>query len=108
MSDTLASGSPTATHSNRAGLNSPVRVLFASLVGTTIEFFDFYVYATAAVLVFPTLFFPNNDPTTALLASFGSGWFAVWFLVRYLKRRSLAPFVLYRLALAAVVLAVWV
>ncbi|WP_084437927.1 hypothetical protein [Shinella sp. HZN7] len=41
MSDMLASGSPTATHSNRAGLNSPARVLFASLVGTTIEFFDF-------------------------------------------------------------------
>ncbi|MBJ7485041.1 MAG: MFS transporter, partial [Brevundimonas sp.] len=34
------------------------RVLFASLIGTTIEFFDFYIYATAAVLVFPALFFP--------------------------------------------------
>ena len=37
--------------------NSPFRVLVASLVGTTIEFYDFYVYATAAVLVFPFLFF---------------------------------------------------
>ncbi len=36
------------------------RILFASLVGTTIEFFDFYIYATAAVLVFPTLFFPKG------------------------------------------------
>lgn len=80
MSDTLASGSPTATHSNRAGLNSPARVLFASLVGTTIEFFDFYVYATAAVLVFPALFFPNNDPTTALLASFAT--FSIAFFAR--------------------------
>nr|WP_314084972.1 MFS transporter [uncultured Shinella sp.] len=80
MSETLASGSPTATHSNRAGLNSPARVLFASLVGTTIEFFDFYVYATAAVLVFPTLFFPNNDPTTALLASFAT--FSIAFFAR--------------------------
>jgi len=42
----------------------------ASLVGTTIEFYDFYVYATAAVLVFPHLFFPAGDETTALLASF--------------------------------------
>jgi undecaprenyl-diphosphatase len=42
----------------------------------------------------------------ALAASFVSGWAAVWFLVRYLKRRSLWPFVLYRFALAAVVLAV--
>ncbi|HEV7250659.1 MAG TPA: MFS transporter [Shinella sp.] len=80
MSETLASGSPTATHANRAGLNSPARVLFASLVGTTIEFFDFYVYATAAVLVFPTLFFPNNDPTTALLASFAT--FSIAFFAR--------------------------
>ncbi|MGJ7041331.1 metabolite-proton symporter [Shinella sp. BE166] len=80
MSDSLASGSPTATHANRAGLNSPARVLFASLVGTTIEFFDFYVYATAAVLVFPTLFFPNSDPTTALLASFAT--FSIAFFAR--------------------------
>lgn len=35
------------------------RVLFASLVGTTIEFYDFYIFATAAVLVFPALFFPQ-------------------------------------------------
>lgn len=52
--------------------NSRGRVLFASLVGTTIEFYDFYVYATAAVLVFPHLFFPTGDDTTALLASFAA------------------------------------
>lgn len=52
-------------------LNSPARVIVASLVGTTIEFYDFYAYATAAVLVFPQLFFPTGNPTTALLASFG-------------------------------------
>ena len=40
--------------------NSKARVLFASLVGTTIEFFDFYIYATAAVLIFPHLFFPAS------------------------------------------------
>ena len=44
-------------------------MLFASLIGTTIEFFDFYIYATAAVLVFPTLFFPSSDPASATLAS---------------------------------------
>ena len=42
----------------------------ASLIGTTIEFYDFYVYATAAVLVFPHLFFPTGNETTALLSSF--------------------------------------
>ena len=46
------------------------RVILASLVGTSIEFYDFYVYATAAVSVFPLIFFPGDDPTTALLASF--------------------------------------
>jgi len=43
----------------------------------------------------------------ALLVAFLSGWFAVWFLVNYLKRRSLIPFVVYRLLLAAVIVAVW-
>jgi metabolite-proton symporter len=60
-------------------LNSPRAVLFASLVGTTVEFFDFYIYATAAVLVFPALFFPASDPGAARLASlatFGIAFFA--------------------------------
>lgn len=61
-------------------VNSPARVLLASLIGTTIEFFDFYVYATAAVLVFPTLFFPGADATTALLASFAT--FSIAFFAR--------------------------
>lgn len=46
--------------------------MLASLIGTTIEFYDFYVYATAAVLVFPHLFFPSDNETTALLASFAT------------------------------------
>ncbi|MEB2843234.1 MFS transporter [Rhizobiales bacterium RZME27] len=60
--------------------NSPAQVLTASVVGTTIEFFDFYVYATAAVLVFPALFFPGSDPTSALLASFAT--FSIAFFAR--------------------------
>jgi len=66
-------GTPTA-------LNSPRQVLFASLVGTAIEFFDFYIYATAAVLVFPRLFFPTTDPAAATLASLAT--FAIAFLAR--------------------------
>lgn len=50
--------------------NSTSRVVLASLIGTTIEFYDFYVYATAAVLVFPTLFFPSGNDTVALISSF--------------------------------------
>lgn len=45
--------------------------------------------------------------TVAVLVSFVSGWFSVWFLVNYLKRRSLTPFVVYRVALAALIVAVW-
>jgi len=56
------------------------RVLLASLAGTAIEFFDFYIYATAAVLVFPQLFFPNADPTTATLQSFAT--FSIAFFAR--------------------------
>ncbi|UOF12909.1 MHS family MFS transporter [Lysobacter capsici] len=60
--------------------NSPARVLFASLIGTTIEFFDFYIYATAAVLVFPKLFFTSADPGTAVLQSLAT--FALAFIAR--------------------------
>ncbi|GGF00250.1 MFS transporter [Mycetocola zhadangensis] len=59
-----------ATTVPQAPANSKSRVILASLIGTTIEFYDFYVYATAAVLVFPHLFFPPGDETTALLSSF--------------------------------------
>jgi metabolite-proton symporter len=67
---------------NDAGVavNRPSQVLFASLIGTTIEFFDFYIYATAAVLVFPKLFFPASDPASARLASLAT--FAIAFLAR--------------------------
>jgi metabolite-proton symporter len=61
-------------------VNTPGQVLFASLIGTTIEFFDFYIYATAAVLVFPRLFFPASDPASATLASLAT--FAIAFLAR--------------------------
>src|SRR5271154_4642362 len=50
------------------------------LIGTTIEFFDFYIYAMAAVLVFPKLFFPEQDPATAMLQSLAT--FALAFLAR--------------------------
>jgi len=61
-------------------VNSPGQVLLASLIGTAIEFFDFYIYATAAVLVFPRLFFPATDPTAATLASLAT--FAIAFFAR--------------------------
>jgi len=65
MTSIVSTGAPDGTPAN-----PPSRVLLASLIGTTIEFYDFYIYATAAVLVFPHLFFPAGNETTALLASF--------------------------------------
>jgi len=61
-------------------INTPRQVLFASLIGTTVEFFDFYIYATAAVLVFPRLFFPASDPASSTLASLAT--FGIAFLAR--------------------------
>ena len=61
-------------------VNTPGQVLFASLVGTTVEFFDFYIYATAAVLVFPRLFFPAGDAAAAVLASLAT--FGIAFVAR--------------------------
>ncbi len=74
----MTNSTPSVT--GQAPLNSPFKVLIASLIGTTIEFFDFYVYATAAVLVFPTLFFPSSDPTSAMLQSFAT--FSIAFFAR--------------------------
>jgi metabolite-proton symporter len=63
-----------------AGSASTRHILFASLIGTTIEFFDFYIYATAAVLVFPKLFFPAGDAASATLQSLAT--FALAFFAR--------------------------
>ena len=60
-------------------VNSLKHVLFGSLIGTTIEFFDFYIFANAAVLVFPQLFFPGSDSTISTiesLATFSIAFFA--------------------------------
>ncbi len=61
-------------------VNSRGKVVVASLVGTAIEFFDFYIYATAAVIVFPHIFFPQGDPTAATLQSLAT--FAIAFIAR--------------------------
>jgi metabolite-proton symporter len=50
------------------------------MVGTAVEFFDFYIFATAAVLVFPKLFFPAADPASSVLASLAT--FAIAFVAR--------------------------
>jgi metabolite-proton symporter len=56
------------------------KILMASMIGTMIEYFDFYIYSTAAVLVFPKLFFPMSSPTAATLESLAT--FALAFFAR--------------------------
>ncbi|MDQ8730864.1 MFS transporter [Bradyrhizobium sp. LHD-71] len=60
--------------------SSPVRVASASLIGTAIEWYDFFLFGICAALVFPRVFFPTSEPTTALLVSFAT--FGVAFLAR--------------------------
>src|SRR5690348_11381154 len=57
-----------------------VKVVAASLVGTAIEWYDFFLYGSAAALVFGTLFFPESEPVTATLLAFGT--YALGFVAR--------------------------
>ena len=56
------------------------KVALTALAGTSIEWYDFFLYATAAALVFPSVFFPESDPTMGLILSFGT--FAFGFVAR--------------------------
>ncbi|MFT6753214.1 MAG: hypothetical protein ACJA2O_003407, partial [Candidatus Azotimanducaceae bacterium] len=58
-----------SAHSDEAGMR---KVALTSLAGTSIEWYDFFLYATAAALVFPSAFFPDSTPTVALILSFGT------------------------------------
>src|SRR4051794_32725983 len=60
--------------------NSILKVVATSLGASSIEWYDFFIYGTAAALVFPALFFPKSDPVTAQLLSFTT--FAIGFIAR--------------------------
>ncbi|MBI3858335.1 MAG: MHS family MFS transporter [Planctomycetes bacterium] len=62
------------------GPKSVRKVAIASFIGTTIEWYDFFLYGTASALIFGRLFFPQYDPLTGTLASFGT--YAVGFVAR--------------------------
>ena len=66
--------------SDGASPHSPRKVAFASLIGTTIEWYDFFIFGTAAALIFNQVFFPSFDPVTGTLAAFAS--FSVGFIAR--------------------------
>ena len=73
----------TQTHTSGApagSRNGIVKVVFASLIGTATEWYDFFLYGSAAALVFGKLFFPDSDPVTGTLLAFGT--YALGFAAR--------------------------
>src|SRR5919201_5778788 len=59
--------------------NQTTKATASGWIGSALEFYDFFIYATAASLVFPQLFFPSGDPTVAIassLATYGVGYVA--------------------------------
>jgi metabolite-proton symporter len=68
------------TEPTRGSAASIRPVILASFIGTAIEWYDFFLYGTAAALVFNKLFFPNVSPLTGTLSAFGT--FAVGFVAR--------------------------
>ena len=68
------------SHPSDVAINSPWKILIASLIGTTIEYFDFYIFGTAAVLVFPKIFFSSSSASMALLQSLAT--FGLAFIAR--------------------------
>jgi metabolite-proton symporter len=68
------------TGSSGVPQNSIAKVVFASLIGTAVEWYDFFLYGSAAALVFGKLFFPESEPVTATLLAFGT--YALGFVAR--------------------------
>jgi MFS family permease len=71
---------PSGTEPGRLDERSIRKIAALSLVGASVEWFDFFLYGTAAALVFPKLFFPTADPAAGVLAAFAS--FGVGFVAR--------------------------
>src|SRR5687767_12675705 len=75
---THSPGSP--AHAAEPSQTNIVKVVFASLIGTAVEWYDFFLYGSAAALVFGTLFFPDSGPATATMLAFGT--YALGFVAR--------------------------
>jgi hypothetical protein len=81
-------GTPSNSGAAQLDERSVRKIAGLSLVGASVEWFDFFLYGTAAALVFPKIFFPNADPATGVLLSFAT--FDVGFVARC-PARAAAP-----------------
>jgi MFS family permease len=73
-------GTPSSNQAGQLDERAVRKIAGLSLVGASVEWFDFFLYGTAAALVFPKVFFPNADPATGVLLSFAT--FGVGFVAR--------------------------
>ncbi|HEX8480205.1 MAG TPA: MFS transporter [Telluria sp.] len=83
MSETVSTpgaGGGAAPSATTAARHSPRKAAFASWIGSAVEYYDFFIYGTAAALVFGKIFFPSFDPATATIAAFAT--FGVGYVTR--------------------------
>jgi MFS transporter, MHS family, shikimate and dehydroshikimate transport protein len=76
----MAGSGPSAMTADRTGKTPMSRIALASAVGSALEWYDFFIYGTAAALVFNETFFPKFDPAVGTLVAFAT--FGVGFLAR--------------------------
>ena len=73
-------------HGPAGARTSPRKAVASGWIGSALEYYDFFIYAQAAALIFPQVFFPKGNPTVALIASLAT--YAVGYIARPVARSS--------------------
>src|SRR5215212_11030679 len=80
---------PVGSHEPTEFHKTPKKAAASGWIGSALEYYDFFIYAQAAALVFPTLFFPSDNPQVGIVASFAT--FGVGYAARPLGAFVLGP-----------------